>query len=957
MKKNKYGIISIIIIIFILLTSFSSILNFITNLKWFNEIEYVKSFLTKIKSELIIGIPLFFVLMLVFFFFTKRLFKRSNENESIAKITANKKRTNKYILLGSAILSFFFTIMLTSNLWLEILQFFNSTAFNLKDPIFDKDLSFYVFKLPLFNTILKSLIEILILMIAATIIFNLIVRAGRKFKNVAEEFSSFGGNKNINISQLADKGTLQVILNQISILGFILIILVGIKIYLSTYNLLYSPTGVVFGAGYTDIAITLNVYRIMSVLCFVAAFTFLIGSRKKNLKLSLIIPVCIIALSILGNIAGFVVEKFIVEPDQFSKESKYISNNITFTQYAYGLNNVKQIDFEVNDKLTKEDIVNNEEVIENIRINDATPLNQVYNKLQGIRPYYTFNDVDIDRYYIDGKYQQVYLSARELDQNLLNSQARTWINQYLKYTHGYGVALSHVNEVTTQGQPKMVLKDIPPVTNTNLVISRPEIYFGEKTNDYIIVNTDEKEFDYPSGSDNVETKYEGTAGINLSFMNRVLFAMKEGNYKLLISNNISSDSKIIKNRNVIDRVQQIAPFLTYDSDPYIIINQENGKLYWIIDAFTVSDRYPYSLPIKDSKINYLRNSVKVVIDAYNGTTDFYIVDENDPIVMTYDKIFDGLFKPLSDMDDGIRQHIRYSTQMLDIQSQMYRTYHMENPTVFLSKEDVWDISKQKYMSEEQVVKPNYYMFKLPEEDSLEFLLTIPYTPSTKDNMSAMLVARNDGENYGELILYKFTKNKTIQGTALIESKIDQNTEISSQLTLWSQKGSNVLRGNTLVIPVGNSLLYVEPIYMQSDTQSNFPEMKMVIVAHDDNIVMEPTLEKALSKLLGDVYSNNIEDQKDIDDNEISPTGTVEELIQQSNSLFKEAQEALKSGNWSLYGEKIELLEEKLKKLNSMVNANSTDESNVTQQDSIDNDTTNNKVDENNTENTDNGSDS
>ncbi|QSX05174.1 UPF0182 family protein [Sedimentibacter sp. zth1] len=923
-NKSKFGIISISVLLVILLTSFGSILKFITNYLWFNEIGYIKAYLTKIKAELVIGVPLFTILFLIFFFFIKKLMKRNMNSDKMIEITKNKKRANLFIALGSVAISFFFTMGVTSKLWLEILQFFNSQSFNVLDPIFNNDLSFYIFKLPLINTVVGIIINVLFLMIILSVVFNLINGAGKKFKDISQEFTGqgTGGASNIDFSKFANKSTFQRIINQVSFLGFFLLILFGAKIFLSTFDLLYSPRGRVFGAGYTDIAVTLNVYRIMAVLCIISAFTFFYGSRKKNLKIALVVPVVVIAVSIFGSMAAGVVEKFVVEPDQLSKESKYLLNNIKYTQLAYGLDNVEELDFDVDDSLTKEQIENNKEVIENIRINDKAPLNQVYNKLQGIRPYYVFNDVDIDRYYIDGKYKQVYLSSRELDQSLLNDQAKTWINQYLKYTHGYGIALSQVNKVTPQGQPELLIKDIPPVSNTDLEITRPEIYFGEKTNDYVIVNTDENEFDYPAGSDNVETKYEGTAGINLTFMNKLLFSIRQGSYKLLISNNINKESKIVINRNIIKRVQEIAPFLSFENDPYVVINKDDGKLYWIIDGFTMTNRYPYSQPISDSKINYLRNSVKVVVDAYNGDTDFYIVDESDPIVMTYNEIFKELFKPMSEMPDEIKSHIRYSKEMFNIQADLYRTYHMENPTVFFGREDNWDISKQKYMAGEEKVIPNYYMFKLPGEEEIEFLLTIPYTPQAKDNMSAMLVARNDGENYGELLLYKFPKNKTIQGTALIESKIDQDTEISSQLTLWSQKGSNVLRGNTLVIPIQNSLLYVEPIYMQADTQSNFPEMKMVIVAYNDKIVMESTLDKALDKILGSIYSENFNPQEPIVDNGTEDK-TIEQLVKQSNTLFVEADNALKSGDWALYGEKINLLENTLKKLNQIIGVDET----------------------------------
>ncbi len=916
-KKNQFLIIGIVVLLLILINSFGTILKFVTDYLWFSEIGYIKTFFTKLSAELSIGIPLFIGLFLLFFFYMKKLLKKNYSQDKIVEVVGSKNKANLFVGLGSIAISFFFTTSVTSNLWLEILQFTNSKSFGVTDPIFGQELEFYMFKLPLINSIVGIIITLLFLMIVLAVVFNLAGGIGKKIKDIPGQFADQQFGQTMQMPNLIDKKTIMRIINQVSILGFILFIMFGIKIFLGTFDLLYSDRGRVFGAGYTDIAVTLNVYRIMAILCIASAFTFFFGSRKRNLKIALSLPVVVIAVSIVGTFAAGAVEKFIVEPDQLSKESKYMQNNIKHTQLAYGLDNVKELDFQVEDNLTKEDIEANKEVIENIRINDKAPLNQVYNKLQGIRPYYTFNDVDIDRYVIDGEYKQVYLSARELDQSLLNDQAKTWINQYLKYTHGYGVALSQVNKVTSQGQPELLLKDIPPTTNTDLKITRPEIYFGEKTNDYIIVNTDEKEFDYPSGSDNVESIYEGDAGIPLNFMNKLLFSIKEGSYKLLISNNINSNSKIIINRNILDRVKQIAPFISYDNDPYIVINQDDGKLYWIIEGFTMSSRYPYSQPIAGSNINYIRNSVKVVVDAYNGDTNFYIADENDPIIMTYNDIFKDLFKSIDEMPDGIRSHIRYSQEMFNIQAEMYRTYHMENSTVFFGREDTWDIAKEKYLDKEQKVEPNYYMFKLPEEDDIEFLLTIPYTPQGKDNMSAMLVARNDKEKYGELLLYKFPKNKTIKGTALIESKIDQDTEISSQLTLWSQKGSNVLRGNTLTIPIENSLLYVEPIYLQADTQSNFPEMKMVIVVYGDKIVMEPTLQQALDKVLGEIYTPN--DQNNQGNNVGFENKSVEDLIKQANDVFVDANNALKNGSWAEYGKKLDDLEKILNQLNLLVN--------------------------------------
>ena len=528
------------------------------------------------------------------------------------------------------------------------------------------------------------------------------------------------------------------------------------------------------------------------------------------------------------------------------------------------------------------------------------------------------------RYNINGEYTQVFLSARELNQEQLSEQAKNWINLTLKYTHGYGVTLSPVNTISSNGQPRLLIKDIPPKTDTDLIIERPEVYFGEITNNYIIINTDEEEFDYPQGSDNASTKYSGNAGIELSGLNKLLFAIKEGDLKLLISTNINSDSRIILNRNIKERVRKIAPFIQYDSDPYLIINQEDGKLYWIMDGYTVSSRYPYSQPYGDNGVNYIRNSVKVVIDAYNGDVDYYTLDDNDPIISTYSKIFTDLFKSIDDMPEGIRVHTRYPHQLFDIQSEIYKAYHMNNPEVFFSREDYWAIAKEKYMEEVQQVESNYVMFKLPEEEKAEFLLTIPYTPNNKNNMTALFVARSDGENYGELVLYKFPKDKNVPGPMQVESKIDQDSAISPQLSLWDQKGSIVLRGNVLVIPVEESLLYVEPVYLMASNENSLPEVKRVIVSYKDRIVMEDNLDKALVRIFGedvvDIVDEEVPDDRDTDVLE----GDIQEIATRANELFNLSKEASQNGDWAKYGEYIEQLEKVLGQLNNLLTTEDTE---------------------------------
>jgi uncharacterized membrane protein (UPF0182 family) len=919
-NRGRFFTIGLIIVLFLLINSFGGAIKFSTDYLWFKEVGYTETFLTKIKAQFTIGLPVFVLLSFLLYIFIKKLKKKYDLETEVVDIKSNKK-VNLWIKLISVLISFLFTINIVSSMWFEILQFFNSETFGMTDPVFNNDVGFYIFKLPLINTAVDFVINILFLLIAITVLFYGYLAIKDSFKNVTEQFSDMRfGNQQFDLSAVLNKKFATKIINQLSFIGIFVFLFLGVRYVLRCYDLLYSRLGRVFGAGFTDINITLNLYRILAIGCVVAAVTFYLGARKRNLKYALTVPAALIIFSIAGTGLAGLIENFVVEPDQLSKETKYMEYSIKSTQSAYALDNVKDVEFPANNDLTIEDIYNNQEVVDNIRINDQEPLIQVYNQLQGIRPYYVFNDVDVDRYIIDGVYKQIFLSARELDQNRLNEQARTWVNQYLKYTHGYGITVSQVNEVTSQGQPEMLVNNIPPTTTTDFKINRPEIYFGEKTDEYIIVNTDEKEFDYPSGSNNEETLYEGDAGINLSFVNKLLFSIREGSYRLLISNNIDSNSKILINRNIMERVSEIAPFMYFDPDAYVVVNQDDGKMYWIIEGFTASDRFPYSQPtdkfIEGWNVNYIRNSVKVVIDAYDGSTDFYIVDETDPIIKTYNKIFTDLFKPISEMPEGLKQHVRYSQIYFDVQADMYRLYHIENPTVFFGREDYWDIANEKYMDNgEEPVGSSYVMFRLPEEEDVEFLLTTQYTPQNKDNMIALLAARNDGDNYGELVLYEFPKTKTIPGPNMIETKIDQDTVISSQLTLWSQVGSTVLRGNTLVVPIENSLLYVEPIYLKSDTESNFPEMKMVVVSYGDKIVMEPTLDRAIERIFG-IYTEPEEPQVE---DEFDNTN-INDLIKQATNIFNEATEASQKGDWSAYGESLQELEDVLNQLNLLTNA-------------------------------------
>ncbi len=917
-RKNVLVIIGGVLVLALMF--FRTIVNFVTDYQWFRELGYTETFFKRLVTEFTIGIPALVIIFLVIYFYL-RMIKRNYLAQS--KVTLDPQK-NKWMNRGlggvSLLISLTTAISFATSLWFVWLQFANRTAFGVVDPLFNNDVGFYVFTLPFLREVVSLILGLIFTLVILTVVFYAIMMAIAPPQSDVEETDEveYLGRRSFvdrNLSAKAKELNSKIIkaaLHQVGALAFVILMLIGVNNWLRTFDLLYSATGKVYGAGYTDIHVYLWLYRALAILGIVAGISVLYGAYKRNKRIAMMGPAILVVVAIGGTIVGGLVQNLVVEPNELSREKQYLEYNIDYTRQAYNLDKVDVINYEANSDLSEDTIAANPETIENIRINDYRPVKQVYTQLQSIRLYYDFYDIDIDRYHIDGDYRQVFLSARELNQEKLDSQAQTWIGRHLKYTHGYGFVLSPVNEVTSQGQPALFVKNIPPITDTDLNVQRPEIYFGELTDQYAIINTDENEFDYSTGDANQETRYEGKAGIQLNGINKLLYAFRQGDLEILISGAVNNDSRILLRRNILERVQKLAPFILYDEDPYLVLNQDDGKIYWILDGYTTSSRYPYSQPISyESKVNYIRNSAKVVIDAYNGTTDFYIADESDPMIVTYDKIFKDLFKPISDMPKGIRSHVRYPQTMFKVQSELYRTYHMTDPTVFYTREDIWNIAEEKYMEGVQTVEPNYVMFRLPDDGAAEFLLSVPYTPKGKPNMTSLFVARNDGENYGELVLYEFPKDKSVMGPIMLESRIDQTPEISSQLTLWGQQGSSVLRGNIIVIPLDDSLLYVEPIYLQADNANSLPEMRRVIAAHGDDIVMEETLEKALLKLFGGTRTT------DTEGNVVDLTGeTLNELIERAQNLYDEAQKAIQVGDWSNYGRFMDSLAKTLNELSS-----------------------------------------
>ena len=911
-SRNKYLVGGLFASLFILLISFNEITNFIVNYQWFGEVGYQAVFLTRMKMQFLIGVPLFIALSVVLYMYILMLKKSYYKHISSYHIGITEGTLNRILLFPAIFFSFITSTSAVGRLWFDILQYINRMSFNVADPIFNKDISFYFFQLPFFRGILNSVVGLLFVFIVLTVLFNAIMFSLRR--PTLYEVDNRLGQVNAFFSTVV-----QITKKQLIVLGSLFLVTLAANFYLSSYSLLLassSERGVVFGAGFTDIMITLNTYRVQIITVLVAVILLIAGYKKSRMKTMVAAPVMIILVSLLGNIAAVAVQSFLVAPNELSRERAYIEHNIAYTQRAYGLNEVKVDEFDVKNNLTLEDLRNNQETIQNIRINDYRPAIETYNQVQAIRSYYRFLDVDIDRYYINGKYTQVFLAPREIDINLLSATAKTWINQHLKYTHGYGVVLSPVNSVTSEGQPELAIKNIPPVSNIDIKVDRPEIYFGELTNHHIIVNTKEKEFDYPTGNDNAETIYAGTAGVSLRGFNRILYSYYTKTMKLLLSGSITNESKVVLHRNIIDRVNKIAPFIRYDEDPYIVINE--GRLFWIIDGYTTSTQYPYSTPtrMRGQSLNYIRNSVKVVVDAYNGDVNFYISDQEDPVILTYDKIFPTLFKKLEEMPEGLKSHVRYPQDLFDLQTQVYSIYHMTNTSVFYNQEDVWYLAKEKYGETQQDVESQYMIMKLPGVEKEELMLSVPYTPKALQNLTALLMVRNDIENYGELILYRMPKDRNIDGPMQIEAKIDSDTSISKELSLWGEGGSSVIRGNVLVIPIEESILYVEPLYIRGSSNSgqSLPLVKRVIVSYRDKVVMEETLREALEKLFGkDTATPPTEEPK-----EETPVEEVDQttktLIEAAVKAYDNAKAASQAGNWSEYGRFINELEGILKKL-------------------------------------------
>lgn len=863
---------------------------FLTDFYWFSEYGFESVFWRRFTAQwqlfAVALVPAFLVLL---FNWNKAFTKASELNAGFANNTA-LLITKKSILFAALFFAFTNALGVMGE-WSTFLKFMNPTSFGETDPLFGKDISFYVFSLP-FYTFLKAWLQQLIISSLAGSLFIYFMMRG-----------IIVAGTNVSI----DKSI------RIHLAGLASLVLVcwGAGFWLERFSLLYSPTGVVFGGGYTDVKVILPALSVLAVTSFLSAVLLLVNIFRPMWRVSgLAIGVLFIVGAVCRGVVPGLVQQYRVKPNECEMEKPYLGYHLDYTRRAFALNNVQTVNITPEDEVTHEGIDANSETIRNIRLWDYKPLLRTYKQLQAIRTYYNFSDVFIDRYELDGENRQVMLSVRELD--FTNLQNPTWVNTHLEFTHGYGVVMSPVNEIAQGGLPSFFMKDLPTRQTVGIKLDHPEIYFGTMRYGYALVNTEVKEFDYPMGDSNVRSYYKGSGGVKIgSFWKRLLFTLRFRDTEILFTGALKPESRIMFNRNVRMALKKIAPFIIFDDDTYPVIN--DGHIIWVQDAFTWTSDYPYSKPFYTNDpdmyhfngVNYLRNSVKATVDAYDGRMKFYIVDDKDPMIKTWAKIFPGLFVTAEKMPDDLWSHVRYPEDYFAVQADVFRTYHMNDTNTYYNREDVWEIAPK---GREKVV-PNYVTMKLWGEDKAEFAIILPYMPLGRDNMIGWMAGRCDPENYGELLVYKFPKQKLIYGPVQIEALINQNPEISAQLSLWSQRGSDVIKGDLLVIPVGKSILYVQPLYLKAET-GELPELKRIITSTGGRVAWGETFTESLSSLMaGQIKKSELPVKADSSKKAKTTAASDISLVRKAQSLYESAIKAQKEGDWARYGEEIKRLGE------------------------------------------------
>ncbi|MEW5981719.1 MAG: UPF0182 family protein [Acidobacteriota bacterium] len=891
---KRIGRIQIVVLLAIVLAVvvWPSAASFYTDWLWFVETGYQQVFTTSLLTRLGLGAIVGIVTFLTLFVSSRIALRRFDEPYLVlgvspadgSPVVLQRSGVVWLVSLASALGAIAAGVYGSSH-WLDWLKYRHATSFGVADPILGHDVAFYVFTLP-WLTFVRGLAMAVVTL----------TTAGAAFIYLLPGRASSGRSSPIRALRAGQA--------HLSLLGSVILLLLGAGAWLDRAGLLVSPAGIIHGATYADVSAGMPALSALAVMALVGAALAVASAFSRSAWL-LVLAFGLYVITWLGG-SGYAiaVQRLIVTPNEQVKETPYLTYNIEATREAFALDRVEERQLSGDAILTREDIARNALTIANVRLWDKQPLLDTFGQIQEIRTYYDFVSVDNDRYVVDGQYRQVMLSVRELNTESLPS--RTWINERLTFTHGYGVTLGPVNEVTPEGLPVLFIKNIPPESSVDLEVREPSVYFGEMSSDHVFVKTRAQEFHYPRGDDNVFKAYDGDGGVSIgSLWRKLMFASRFRSFKIVLSNDLTADSRVIFRRRIMDRVSAVAPFLLFDRDPYLVI--VDGRLHWILDAYTVTGQYPYSTRTEGG-INYIRNSVKAVIDAYHGTTTFYLADAEDPIAATLGRVFPGLFKPLADMPDGLKRHLRYPEGIFSLQSSMFATYHMTNPAVFYNKEDQWEVPIIGSGGAAAAMEPYYTIMRLPGEREAEFIQMLPFTPRRKDNLAAWMVARSDGEQYGRLLVFQFPKQKVVFGPRQVVGRINQDQAISPQITLWNQQGSEVIQGTLLVIPIEESLIYIRPLYLRA-AGGKIPELKRVIVAYQNQIVMAETLEGAIDR----IFRPGAVPLEPAAAGGAAPAAgpesggaatPVDDLAAQARAHFERALEAQRNGDWARYGEEI-----------------------------------------------------
>ena len=893
---RRFGILVAIVFLALPLATWAA--SFATDYLWFIDVGQRDVFLVTLYTQVGVGAAfgmVAFVLLFVNLRLARAMAPRAvltsvgemppQVEEAVFKFRARvSPLIDRFILWGSLAAAFVVGLAM-AEYWDVMRLALEAVPFGIEDPQFGRDVAFYIFTLPALRVVADWLLGMLIATAVATVVANVADGAIQPWARL--------------------KGFAPHVKAHLSVLMGLIVATKAFDYYLDIYELTLSPRGQVTGASYTDVNAQLPALQILIIIALASAVTLLVNIRIQGWRLPIVaLGVWVLASILVGGVYPALVQQFRVGPNEIAAEAPYIERNIESTRRAFGLEGIETRPFPAETDLTAQDVINNRDTLENVRLWDPSIVTQSYRQLQVIRPYYDFRDVDVDRYEIDGRSRQVLVSAREMDVQQLAQNARTWQNQHLIYTHGYGMVMSPVNEADTKGLPNFVIKDIPPQTATDIQLDQPSVYFGEATTDYVIVNTGEEEFDYPLSEDgaetsNASTNYEGKAGVEVgSFIRRAAFALRFGAAQILFSDAIDADSRVLFDRSILNRVDKLAPWLWLDDDPYPVIS--DGRIVWVLDGYTWSGDYPYSEPFYG--LSYIRNSVKVTVDAYDGTTTLYGFDPEDPILQTWSAIFPGLITDGDEIPDDIRAHFRYPEDLFSIQAEVYKDYHMTNARTFYNKEDSWELPGER--SEAGPMQPFYVLMRLPGETAEDFQMIIPFTARNRDNMIGWMAANSDPEEYGKRTVYQFPKAEVIFGPEQISARINQDEQISQQLTLWSQRGSQVLFGNMLVIPLEDSIVYIQPLYLQAE-QTAIPELTRVIVVYSDRVEMAPNLEDALLQVFGEEPAQD-------STSTAGPVGDASVVAAQE--LYDRALEAQRDGEWAEYGRLIEELGDILESL-------------------------------------------